>query len=177
MVRRIAFGSYLKRNLNVFPGEEFKTPVVELFLKDDERHDPFMIWTQGGMDKGYFALYDANKPISEGIIGTAAVMSPDVANILEDIAFKVFIILEEAWKKQGVTLVDLKIECGTTSEGKIVVADVIDTDSWRLWPSGDKNRMLDKQLYRDAVNMAEVREALKNNYAWVAEATGKFFFS
>ena len=89
--------------------------------------------------------------------------------------------MEEAWAKQNVTLVDLKIECGTDAEtGEIVLADVIDNDSWRIWPSGDKQQQKDKQVYRelaaatDSAAKAKELGKIKQNYAWVAEATSKF---
>ncbi len=55
--------------------------------------------------------------------------------------------------------------------GEIVLADVIDSDSWRLWPAGDKKLQVDKQFYRDLPADGITSDALtqlKNNFEWVS---------
>jgi phosphoribosylaminoimidazole-succinocarboxamide synthase len=154
VTRRLATGSYLRRNPDVAEGTRFDPPLVEYFLKDDTAHDPQI------------------SPVEIAVrnIATAA----DVAH-MERIAVQVFTLLEEAWASQDVTLVDLKIEFGRTTDGSIIVADVIDNDSWRIWPHGDKAQMLDKQVYRNAAVVDDdLLAAIKALYAQVADLTGHF---
>ena len=68
----------------------------------------------------------------------------------------------------------IKIEAGRQNiDGKLVIADVIDIDSWRIWPGGDPSRQLDKQNFRDGHPLSEVSD----NYALVAELTRAFVAS
>ncbi|HEY0755372.1 MAG TPA: phosphoribosylaminoimidazolesuccinocarboxamide synthase [Ktedonobacteraceae bacterium] len=157
VMRRIATGSYLKRTPGSTEGDRFEPVLVETFLKDDAQHDP-QIWESDIIERGLASKAEIAWMAEEGR--------------------RVFETLERAWATIDVTLVDLKIEFGRDASGTLLVADVIDNDSWRIWPGGDKNRMLDKQIYR---NLKEVTEqdlqALGDRYALVADLTGKLKLS
>jgi phosphoribosylaminoimidazole-succinocarboxamide synthase len=183
VVRRIATGSYPKRHPGVTEGTIFFLPKFEPFYKDDSRHDPLMVWNR---QTGKFDLYDPRMSVTDesylGALDRWAISSPGGKELdnfemakLAVIACKTFYVIEKAWAKQNVTLVDFKIECGWNLQEQIVVADVIDNDSWRIWPAGDKSQMKDKQVYRNLAQATpETLGKIKDNYAWVAEATRQF---
>lgn len=152
VVRRLATGSYVRRT-GIEEGTRFDPLVLEMFLKDDARHDP-LITAQEAIGSGL---------CTDGEIREALATSESV-----------FLILEEAWQRQNIQLVDLKIEFGRDSSG-LLVADVIDNDSWRLWPDSRKERQLDKQVYRDLLKRdAESLEDVRQRYVEVARRTESF---
>jgi phosphoribosylaminoimidazole-succinocarboxamide synthase len=154
VMRRIATGSYLKRNPGVVEGTRFDPVLVETFLKDDARHDPM---------------------VNDIEIQTMGLATSTEIEHLRATGRRVFEILEQAWVKLDVALVDCKIEFGRNSEGQLLVADVIDNDSWRIWPGGDKTRMLDKQIYRNMPEVTDERlQALLLKYQQVADLTDRF---
>lgn len=154
VMRRLATGSYCRRHPEVAEGTRFDPVTVEFFFKDDAAHDP-------QIDEA-------------GIVERKLGNDAEVAAMIET-GRAVFATLERLWEREGIQLVDLKIEFGRNPDGELIVADMIDNDSWRLWPQGDKSRMLDKQIYR---NLKEVTdqdlEQIKQKYAEVSEITERF---
>lgn len=135
---------------------------------DDANHDPF--WSLE-------TLIEAKLNCGGLIISKAHV------DEMLTVSQLVFELLERAWQSLNHSLIDMKIEFGVVEEdGKksIVVADVIDNDSWRLWPNGDKRLMLDKQVYRNMDN-ASIDEAalqkVRSNFEIVADRTHNLFTS
>lgn len=162
--------SYLKRDKNAIRGIRFETPVVEFFLKTNNRsfndmnttyNDPLMEYDINGL-KWY--LYAPDQPrASSARVGVS--WSPEYAHAMyknlsecKRIAQKIYECIEWAWRKHGGILHDIKFEFGIKADGEIVLADVIDCDSWRvLW-----NKMqLSKQGYRDGDSAEEVLEVYK----------------
>lgn len=182
VARGLATGSYLKRNPNVAKGTRFGQPVVELFLKDDERHDP-MLLPEGGR----WTLYDASKPISQDSrIGElppdfftrqcGGNLTTELTDSLTADTENVFLLLKQVWARQNIAIPDYKLEFGFNSDGYVMIGDVIDNDSWRLWPGGDPARELSKQRYRDAKEITpEILEEILSLYTQVAGRTHLFF--
>lgn len=183
VVRGVACGSYLKRNPDAKEGEIFKRPVVEFFYKNDDLHDPMMIWCP---ERRRYQLFDPQKPIKKEdyIWELNAKDDPFVPrNEAEEgrlwaIAIDTFTALSDAFGIANNLLVDFKIECGFDNDRHIYVADQIDPDSCRLWPHGDKTKAADKDYYRSIAAkgflLPEERKKIVDDYRRFAEMTAAF---
>jgi phosphoribosylaminoimidazole-succinocarboxamide synthase len=158
VTRGVAAGSFVKRNPSLQRGTLLVPRVIEFFFKDDAAHDPLITPDQ---------------------IVAQTVATPQEVGVMTELARLTFDILSHAWRRRDVLLVDLKIEfgrlAGGENQGQLVIADVIDNDSWRIWPQGREELMLDKQIYRNLPNVDEkALEAVKLAYERVAELVGTF---
>lgn len=188
VVRRYAVGSYLKRHpeLEKLAGEtpyRFETQLVEFFLKTTKgglkdaqgvivegldpkkgEEDPFI---QNPHDSAWKLVhpkkpdFDPESSLNRTVEAKRILGSGTIAE-MESAIVKALLTLESFFAKHDFKLIDFKIEFGMTEDGRVVVSDVIDNDSWRL---RDKNwNDVSKQSFRDG----EAMSSIEDKYALVA---------
>jgi len=188
VIRRRPFGSYLKRQPQKVSTEIFDPPLLEFFHKhtvvvqdettlisENEARELYLRngeWTHEVYtdplieikDKNMWSLYPPKSPKNEmlSLMDIKPVIDEDsLEYIKQSLMIPCFETIEKAWKKFNVDLIDMKIEVGINHEKELVIADVIDNDSWRIWPNGDPKQQLDKQSFRDGEELSEVQRKYK----------------
>ncbi|WP_296762421.1 phosphoribosylaminoimidazolesuccinocarboxamide synthase [Varibaculum sp.] len=136
ITRNIIAGSMAKR-LGLEEGTIPKKMIQEFSYKDDSLGDPLIN--------------------SDHAIAIGAATEEGVAEILE-VTAKINQILSDAFKKEGILLVDFKIEFGRDKDGNLLLADEITPDTCRLWDAETKKK-LDKDRFRR--DMGGIEEAYK----------------
>ena len=181
VVRREAHGSYLKRNPHLAKGQLFPQALVEFYLKTKDKN-----WKGKPLSPTIRSCSSRKMPSRSGCSTRPSRCRgrnrfscwrrrrffgrDDEWKIFPEmrrIARQAFLVLEKAWQLEGGTLVDLKVEFGFDSKGNLLLADVIDNDSWRVLEGGS---YIDKQVYRDGGALDDVAA----KYRHVAEVTGHF---
>ena len=122
VVRNVAAGSIV-RQTTLEEGHIINWPLVEYYLKDDEKDDPLLTEDRIRLMGDY--------PLSD----------------LEQQAREVNAILSKTFREIGLTLVDFKLEFGYDSGQNLLLADELSPDGMRLWKEGSKERF-DKDLFR-----------------------------
>jgi len=125
VVRNIAAGS-LCRETYIPEGTKLQyTPLVEIYLKDDDLGDPLI--TESRLMRMGYKLRDLDHLICA--------------------AHRVNSVLKPLFDDMGYDLVDFKVELGYDADMRIVVADELSPDNCRIRKKGT-NQSFDKDIYR-----------------------------
>ncbi|MGQ9559294.1 MAG: phosphoribosylaminoimidazolesuccinocarboxamide synthase [Candidatus Oleimicrobiaceae bacterium] len=109
VVRNVA-SSALAERFGVAEGEDLPQPVVEYYLKDDERHDPMIN--------------------EDHVVAFGHASASDLGHIRRT-AIKINAVLKDFFLRRNLRLVDIKLEFGR-AKGRILLGDEISLDTCRL---------------------------------------------
>ncbi|MGL5007201.1 MAG: phosphoribosylaminoimidazolesuccinocarboxamide synthase [Plesiomonas sp.] len=127
VVRNRAAGSLVRR-LGVQEGMELTPPTFEMFLKNDELHDPM---------------------VNEYHCRSFGWVSDEHLDRMKTLSFQINGVLQALFADAGLILVDYKLEFGLF-HGEIVLGDEFSPDGCRLWDK-DTLKKLDKDRYRQGL--------------------------
>ena len=139
VVRNVAAGSLAKR-IGWEEGTKMPIPIVELYYKNDELHDPL---------------------INEYHIQAMGLATPEQIKLLQTYALKINEILVAYLIEKKIELIDFKLEFGI-HKGEVLLGDEISPDTCRFWDSETKQKLDKDRFRRDLGNVEEAyREVLK----------------
>jgi len=124
VVRNTAAGS-LCRRLGVQEGQDLTPPTYELFLKDDQLHDPM---------------------INESLAETFGWAGAEELEVMKERTYQVNRVLKQLFLDADMLLVDYKLEFGR-ADGRVVLGDEFTPDGCRIWDR-ETRRKMDKDRFR-----------------------------
>ena len=130
VLRNIAYGSLCKQT-TIKSGTVLPTPLIDIYLKNDELNDPLL---------------------TKERIELMNILSADDLDSIIELTLKINVILKRFFKKIQLKLVDFKLEFGYDSKNNIVLGDEISPDNCRLWDLNQNNDTivsLDKDRFRN----------------------------
>jgi len=127
VVRNLSAGSLCKR-LGVPEGLELDPPTFELFLKNDQLHDPM---------------------VNESHVRAFGWAADEHVARMRDLTFQVNDVLKALFAEAGLLLVDYKLELGLF-HGEVVLGDEFTPDGCRLWDA-ETWAKLDKDRFRQGL--------------------------
>ncbi len=145
-----------------------QTIVEDLDPKQGEE-DPFI----ANFNQDQWSLMHPKRPLwnSDFSLGRSverkAILGLVSGQQVDDLLRQGTLAIEAYWGMLGFELYDIKLELGLDPDGELVIADVVDADSWRM--KGPDGREYSKQAFRDQVSAAKVDlRMLGDLYAEVA---------
>lgn len=136
VVRNLAAGS-LCRQTGLATGTPLTPPLVEFYYKNDELGDPLLTCDR---------------------IRAMGIASDERIEQLQTMARQINQVLSDFFNECDITLVDFKLEFGTSSDGTLVLADEISPDTCRLWNQNETDqarRVMDKDRFRQDLGNVE----------------------
>ncbi|MEM2493532.1 MAG: phosphoribosylaminoimidazolesuccinocarboxamide synthase [Nitrososphaerota archaeon] len=105
-------------------------------------------------------------PVTEAEILKMGVLGRDELEHLREVSIEIYRKISDLARRAGFILADLKLEFGRDEDGKLLLADSIGPDEFRLWPvesyrPGRPQESFDKQIVRDWLIRIGYRERLE----------------
>ncbi len=146
VVRNIIAGNLAKR-LGMEEGSPLNSPIIELYYKDDDLHDPM---------------------INEYHIRAMGWANDSEIEEIKKKGLQVNDLLCQFFDSIGIILVDFKLEFGIV-DGQVLLGDEISPDSCRLWDKVSLEK-LDKDRFRR--NLGQEEEAYQEVARRIEQALG-----
>ena len=130
VLRNTAYGSLCKQT-TIKSGTNFREPLVDIYLKNDELNDPL---------------------ITKDRIELMNILSSRDLDLIIDLTLKINEILKSFFENIRIHLVDFKLEFGYDLKNNILLGDELSPDNCRLWDLNQKNDTivsLDKDRFRN----------------------------